>query len=463
MNGEQYTYIKAKEYVKTLGFEIIGDFSDNEIIKTKQKIILRDSFGYLYISIINNLKNDFKPRFTHKSNPYSIQNIKLWCKLNNKPFELVDEQEYKDSNIFLKWKCLKEECGEIFEATWICISTERGCPFCASKQVGLSNCLVTTHPELAKEWHPTLNGDLTPYDITYGSMKRVWWQCSKNKKHIWNTFINDRGSGNNGCPYCSGKLPSEDYNLLVTNPDICEEWDYKKNKKRPEEYTRGSTEKVWWKCKEHNHEWFVSILNRAINGNGCPYCSGLYATKENNLLMNNPELCKEWDYNKNDKNPEEYTPKSDKKVWWICKNCGCEWEARISRRNGYWKTGCPKCNKSKGEKRIDNYFTQIGLTKYKDYIPQKEFEGLAGVGKRLLSYDFYLPEYNLLIEYQGEQHEKFIKGFHKSKKYFQKQVEHDKRKKEYANKHNINLLEIWYYDFDNIETILKKELSLKRR
>jgi hypothetical protein len=43
---------------------------------------------------------------------------------------------------------------------------------------------------------------------------------------------------------------------------------------------------------------------------------------------------------------------------------------------------------------------------------------------------------------------------------FEYQQEHDKRKREYAEKHNIKLLEIWYWDFDNIETILKKELNI---
>lgn len=47
---------------------------------------------------------------------------------------------------------------------------------------------------------------------------------------------------------------------------------------------------------------------------------------------------------------------------------------------------------------------------------------------------------------------------HKSKKDFQRQQEHDRRKREYAIQNNINLLEIWYWDYDNIEKILKSEL-----
>jgi len=118
-------------------------------------------------------------------------------------------------------------------------------------------------------------------------------------------------------------------------------------------------------------------------------------------------------------------------------------------------TRCPKCSISKGENEVRKYLDNNKI----NYISQKTYDGLVGVGNGLLSYDFYLPKYNLLIEYQGEQHEKYIKGFHKFKKDFINQKEHDRRKNEYTKLHNINLLEIWYWDYKNIKTILEKELS----
>lgn len=62
--------------------------------------------------------------------------------------------------------------------------------------------LAEEYQELAKEWHPTKNGELTPKDITSGSGKKVWWLCSKG--HEWQARVADRTSGK-GCPYCSGK------------------------------------------------------------------------------------------------------------------------------------------------------------------------------------------------------------------------------------------------------------------
>lgn len=76
-----------------------------------------------------------------------------------------------------------------------------------------------------------------------------------------------------------------------------------------------------------------------------------------------------------------------------------------------------------------------------------------------------MPDYNLLIEYQGQQHEKPLQfhgiDFESALNNFVKQKEHDKRKREYANQNNINLLEIWYYDFNNIDNILKKKLTIQ--
>ncbi len=115
---------------------------------------------------------------------------------------------------------------------------------------------------------------------------------------------------------------------------------------------------------------------------------------------------------------------------------------------------CKICNSSKGERKIRDWLETNNVK----FIPQKEFEGLVGLRGGNLSYDFYLPKYNLLIEYQGEFHDGTVSK--QTKDEFLRQQEHDKRKVEYAYNHNIKLLEIWYWDFDNIEEILNKEINL---
>ncbi|PEI80239.1 hypothetical protein CN636_25260 [Bacillus toyonensis] len=77
-----------------------------------------------------------------------------------------------------------------------------GCPYCTNRKICIDNCLATLNPELAKQWHPTKNGTLTPYDVTRSSSKRVWWKC--NEGHEWETSVNNRAYGSD-CLYCSRK------------------------------------------------------------------------------------------------------------------------------------------------------------------------------------------------------------------------------------------------------------------
>ena len=68
-----------------------------------------------------------------------------------------------------------------------------------------SKSLYEANPQLAAEWHPTKNGDLTPSDVAPSAARKVWWQCAKG--HEWESTINNRSKGN-GCPCCAGKRKS---------------------------------------------------------------------------------------------------------------------------------------------------------------------------------------------------------------------------------------------------------------
>ena len=95
------------------------------------------------------------------------------------------------------------KCGHEWQAVVSSRVVGRGCPYCAGRKVWLGfNDLATTHPELAAEWHPTMNDTLKPTDVTSGSHKKIWWQgkCG----HIWNTNVYHRTAGRD-CPYCAGR------------------------------------------------------------------------------------------------------------------------------------------------------------------------------------------------------------------------------------------------------------------
>jgi hypothetical protein len=148
---------------------------------------------------------------------------------------------------------------------------------------------------------------------------------------------------------------------------------------------------------------------------------------------------------------EEYV-NNNTKILHRHKTCGHEWAIRPHDilHGGY---GCPACACSKGEDIIFNYLNQIDI----EFEAQYKYDDLIGLGGGLLSYDFYLPTYNLLIEFQGKQHYEPIDWFGGFEK-FEYQQEHDKRKRKYAKEHSIELMEIPYWDINKIENILESRL-----
>lgn len=167
------------------------------------------------------------------------------------------------------WRC---DNGHEWQSTIVSRVRGNGCPYCSRRTVVRGvNDLLTVNPELAAQWHPTLNGTLTPQDVMAGSEKKVWWICDKG--HAWKTMVYSRLKGN-GCPVCSNQMVLKGYNDLVTLvPRLVEEWHPTKNGNlKPEMFTPGSGKMIWWLCRK-GHEWKTTIKDRAkSNGTGCPQC-----------------------------------------------------------------------------------------------------------------------------------------------------------------------------------------------
>jgi len=115
--------------------------------------------------------------------------------------------------------------------------------------------------------------------------------------------------------------------------------------------------------------------------------------------------------------------------------------------------GCPHCNESKGELVITNYLKTKGF----EFIREKKYDNCRGY-KRTLPFDFYLPDYNALVEYDGEQHFKPLK-YWGGEEGFNRQQINDNIKNEYAKNNNINLLRIRFDEYKNINEILDKNIK----
>jgi hypothetical protein len=153
-----------------------------------------------------------------------------------------------------------------------------GCPACSGRVATPWRNLVTEQPYLAKQWHPTKNGDLRPTDVTPLTNKKVWWKCDKcpyeweapPARILKNNKKNDPSY--NGCPACGGRVATPWRNLATEQPELAKEW-HKDNGLKPTDVTPGSSRKVWWICGRCSNEWPATIANRVGRGSGCPVCA----------------------------------------------------------------------------------------------------------------------------------------------------------------------------------------------
>ena len=169
----------------------------------------------------------------------------------------------------------------------------RGCSCCAGRTIVLSNCLANINSELAKQWHPVKNGDLTPYDFPPKSSKKVWWQCPVAVDHVYLETIAKRNS--QGCPYCAGKKICLSNCLATINPELTKQWHFIKNGNlTPYHVSPNSGKKVWWKCL-CGHEWRAVINDRSA-GRGCSVCRESKGEKAvaKILTNNNIPFIRQW-------------------------------------------------------------------------------------------------------------------------------------------------------------------------
>lgn len=253
------------------------------------------------------------------------------------------------SNKKVWWKC---SLGHSYEQS---VNTHKksGCPYCSSQKV-LSgfNDLKTKYPEIAKEWDYKKN-KIGPENVLPFSNKNYYWICNNNHSYIAKPSKKCREEEPTKCPICSNKKILVGFNDLKTKyPEIAKEWDYNKNKKRPEDYFVGSGYKAWWICtKGHSYNSYI-YSRTGYKKAKCPICANKKILEGyNDLKTLRPDLLLDWDYKKNSLKPEEVVLGSNKKVHWKCHLCGHEWISSPSCRC-YTEQGCKSCSMKKAwEKR----------------------------------------------------------------------------------------------------------------
>jgi hypothetical protein len=276
---------------------------------------------------------------------------------------------------------------------------------------------------------------------------------------------------NHGCHKC-GKNKDMLYanNVILNHGKEFVEKAIKVHKNKKYDYSKvnyiNSNTKVCIICNKIEngikHGEFNQTPNRHLDGRGCPKCANNIKLTSEIFIEKARKIHKHKNY---DYSKVNYI-NCHTKVIIICKNKyknGKEHGDFSQTPNSHLNyKGCPKCNESYGEKLISNILIKNDI----NFINEKTYKNLKSINNNYLRFDFYLPDHNILIEFDGRQH--FDKKYYNQHygKYeqnnYDKLKKHDKMKTKYCKKNNIKLIRIPYYKGSKVEEILDFNLLFKK-
>ena len=305
----------------------------------------------------------------------------------------------------------------------------QNCPICMGRGKGNSERFINA----AKQKHE----DKYDYSLVKykGSKSKINIIC---KEHGVFEQRPTRHLCGDGCPKCNGGVKSN-HNEFIQKANVIHDnkYDYSLV-----DYINSIT-KVKIICKKHGI--FEMKPNSHLCGQGCYMCG---IEKNTHTTAQFIEKAQKIHGNIYDYNLVDYIH-NNIKIKIICREHGIFEQKPYSHLNG---RGCSKCKtKSKGELFIANWLTQNVIS----FEVQKSFIDCKNVLP--LRYDFYLPKYNMLIEYDGEPHFREV-AYLGGKRGFELRQTNDKLKTDYAINNNINLLRIPYTERKCLSKILKNNI-----
>jgi len=233
------------------------------------------------------------------------------------------------------------------------------CVFCF-KSIASSTNNISLNPQWLLEFHPSKNRNLRPEMVALNSLKVLWWQCTKEKEHVWKASPRHRTYNEAGCPFCA-RYPTrfsghrrtggddEAGNVRKIKPSLTKQWHPTKNGNlKTGDFSAFSSKKVWWKCPHGaGHEWCGQIISRTISKNktmGCPFCSNNRVSKTNSLAARFPKISALLHPLKNGKlKASDIIAGSSRRVWWQCpQGSDHAWHEIVSALTSSMQ-GCPFC------------------------------------------------------------------------------------------------------------------------
>jgi hypothetical protein len=351
----------------------------------------------------------------------------------------LSEIKYKDSSTPVKLICPKH--GDFYKTPNALLSKKEGCPTCGYDRRTKIN--TKSFDEFLNDAR-SVHGNL--YDYSQSNYKNgvtdIDIICPTHGKFQQQPYSHLNGKG---CSKCKGGVMYNTQEFIQKARNIHNDnYDYSQVN-----YVDSQTP-VTIVCPSHGEFQQKPVVH--LVGSGCLKCSGKEVfnnddfIEKSNIIHNNF-----YDYSKSN------YERSDKKVEIICPKHGLF----LMKPNGHLGgQGCPVCKQSKGEKLLADLLNKNNIKynrqhKFKDCTNNK-----FGKSCKKLSFDFYLPEYNTCLEYDGEQHFRPV-GLWGGLKGFENTQRLDNIKNDYCLKNNIKMIRVPYTIKNNdVELYIKKELGI---
>lgn len=209
-----------------------------------------------------------------------------------------------------------------------------------------------------------------------------------------------------------------------------------------------NTSKIRYECPIHGEQ--SMRVSNFLTGRKCPQCK-IDISKERNRMSESGVVHMVSACGGKILNPEEYKNNSTHNLKFICNECGSVFTSSLQKYIQHGGQVCRKCSGriSLGEIKIKHFLDDSNIC----YEYQKWFSDCRDINP--LPFDFYLPEYNTIIEFDGRQHFEETHWFSYS---FEKTRKHDSIKNTYCLDNGIRLIRISYKNINHIDDIIKEQI-----
>ena len=404
-----YTHQEVKEYIESFGYELIS----KEYKNNRQKLTVKCPEGHITEVTFDHFKRGSRCRECMPNKRKSIEEIRNF--MATEGYELLSS-EYRNSKQKLEIKCPK---GHVYKQTWREFQAGYRCSECGGTK---RKSYEEVKEYIEKEGYTLLSKEYINNSTNLDML------CPQG--HKYNANFNNFKKGYR-CKKCAGL---ETVEFEYVKEYLFEQYNYTYI---GGEYKNAKSE-LLIKC-DKGHE-FTTNWNKIQQGKcHCRECYNEY-----------------W-YNKEKEYANKYGFEIINKEY---ANMQTKIKFKCSKGHIFKKTfnafksnkSCPYCSASSGEYAISLILDKLRI----DGIFQHTFPNCKDV--QVLPFDFYLPQYNLIIEYDGKQHFEIVPQFD-GEEGFIKRIIHDAIKNQYCEDNNINILRIPFWEFDNIEELITNKLK----